>query len=592
MKAVSQNYNEVMNQVVRPTSKFQASIEMIDRSVEGDATVTTSEATSFSSGVLDKVHECDYAIFDQDFIKVGSNLRILPTYSYSYLKNGYVSSVICDENGVFQEVPIIEVQFGSVRNFIAMTYEFGMEYPTQIRVTYYLEGVEKGQFISTPNGVNFVDAVNHIGDCDKITFEFLSMSKPFYRVRVGRLIFGYEKKFEMSDLISTDHTMSIDPLSSSLPYEKLAIKVSNLNRDYNPDNPHGLWEFFQNGMPISIRYGINNGGATEWLEAGRLFLSDAPTVDGTTATFNAVDLLSTLTDDYYKGVWRPNGISLYDLAVEVLSDAGVVDYRLDESLKQITTVAPLPIIPHRECLQLIANVGECVLYTNTKGQIVIEKQILNEAPNDYYLDFSKMFNKPVVKKTEELKSVDVSVHTLTKEEALSELSKYSDIEIYGEQEVRVEYDTATDVEAVVEGGEILSATYYARTAILNIRADAMVNVVVKGHKIIDDTTIVSTKVSSRGEICPLENPLVTTDSKAKSLGEWVATYLSSRNTYETNFRQDFALDVNDVIRIRSEFEENIPARITKLRYKLPGQQGTISVRRVSDGVGYTKNKLG
>lgn len=592
MKAVSQNYTEVMNQVVRPTSKFQASIEMIDRSVEGDATVTTSETTSFSSGVLDKVHECDYAIFDQDFIKVGSDLRILPASSTQYLKNGYVSSVICDENGVFQEIPIIEVQFGSVRSFIAMTYEFGMEYPTQIRVTYYLEGKSRGQFTTTPNSTSYTDATHHIGDCDKITFEFLSMSKPFYRLRVGRIIFGYEKTFETSDIISTDHTMSIDPLSSSLPYEKIAIKVSNHNRDYNPDNPHGIWEFFTNGMPISIRYGVNSSGVTEWVEAGRLFLSDAPTVDGATATFNAVDILSTLTDDYYKGVWRPNGVSLYDLATEVLLDAGITEYLLDESLKQIATVAPLPIIPHRECLQLIANAGECVLYTNPKGKIVIEKQILNEVPCDYYLDFSKMFDKPVVKKTEELKSVDVSVHTLTVEDELTELSKYTDIEVYGEQEVRVEYVTATDVEAIVEGGEIISATYYATTAILNIRAESMVNIVVQGNKIIDDTSIVRTKVNNRGEICPLENPLITNDSRAKSVGEWVASYLSSRNTYEANFRQDFALDVNDVIRIRSEFEENIPARVTKLRYKLPGQQGSINVRRVSDGVGYTKNKLG
>ena len=101
MKVVSERYSEVMNQVVRPASKFQASLEMIDRSVESDATVTTSDAMPFSTGVLDKVHECDYITFEKDFFKVGSDLRILPVTGF--LKNGYVSSAMSDENGVFQE---------------------------------------------------------------------------------------------------------------------------------------------------------------------------------------------------------------------------------------------------------------------------------------------------------------------------------------------------------------------------------------------------------------------------------------------------------------------------------------------------------
>jgi hypothetical protein len=108
-----------------------------------------------------------------------------------------------------------------------------------------------------------------------------------------------------------------------------------------------------------------------------------------------------------------------------------------------------------------------------------------------------------------------------------------------------------------------------------------VNIVVSGYKIVDDVSITSHILDNSGEVCPLDNPLITDSSRAKIIGEWVAAYLKSRNSYETNFRQDFTLDVNDVIRVKSDFEDNIPARITKLQYKLPGQQGAISVRRVT-----------
>ena len=578
MKVVSNEFKEVMNQNIRPTSQFQASLEMIDRSIASDATVITSPPTAFSTGLFDKVHEGDYVSFEEDFFQVGSTQRILP--NTGFLKNGYVSSVMCDGAGVFRDIPYLDFSFALPRNFIAMTYEFSYAYPTAIRVTYYLDGEQRGQFVSHPTGVKFIDSENRVDECDRITFEFLGMSEPKRRLRIARLLFGYEKKFEMKDIISVNHTLSIDPISSSLPYEKLTLSVNNLSKDYNPDNPQGTWVYFTNGQPLTIGYGVRIGDRTEWVEAGTLLLSDAPTVSGNSATFEAVDIISTLTDVYNKGVWSNRGITLYNLAVDVLSDAGITNYILSDSLRSITTMSPLPIVPHRECLQMIANAGECVLYTNPQGTVVIEKQVQNETPLDYHIDFAKVFEKPIVKKTEKLKSVDVTTHSLRVSSEKSELCKHTGLNISGTQEIQVMYDMANNVEATVVGGRLLSATYYARTAFLKIDADSTVDVVVNGYKIVDDTSVVSTKVSELGEACPLDNPIITDADRAKSVGEWVAAYLVSRNTYEMNFRQDFALDINDVVYLRSDFEDNIPARITKLQFKLPGQQGAVSVRRV------------
>lgn len=578
MKVVSDKFKESMGQNIRPASRFQASLEMRDRSVESDATVITSDSTHFSTGVFDDAHEGDYVAFEKDFFRVGSTQRILP--DENYIKNGYVSSVMCDSKGVFREIPVIEISLATAQSFVGMTYEFAYAYPTQFRVTYYLNGEQQGQFISYPTDVNFVDAENRLSEFDRITFEFLEMSEPNRRLRIARMSFGYEKKFEMGDILSMNHTLSIDPISSALPYEKLALKVNNLNKDYNPDNPQGLWLYFTNGQPLTIRYGVEVDDEIEWVEAGRLLLSDAPTVDANSANFEAVDTISTLTNEYNKGVWSEDGISLYDLAVNVLDDAGVTRYVLPDSLKDIVTFAPLSILPHRECLQMIANAGECVLRTDPQGAVVIEKQTHDETPIDYHIDFTKVFEKPIVKKTEKLKSVDVRVHSLHKTSEMSELCKQTGVSIGGVKEIQVMYDAATDVEATVTGGEILYAVYYAHTAFLQISAESTVDISVNGFKITDDTSVFSTKVSDTGEVCPLDNPLITDTDRAKSVGEWVATYLESRNSYDMNFRQDFTLDINDVVYIRSDFEDNIPARITKLQFKLPGQQGAVSVRRV------------
>lgn len=578
MKVVSDKLKEVMNQNIRPTTQFQASLEMRDRSVESDATVITSTPTHFSTGVFDATHDGDYAAFEKDFFQVGSNQRILP--DSDYINNGYVSSVMCDSNGVFQDIPVIEITMATAQKFLGMTYEFAYAYPTQIRVTYYLGGKRQGRFTAEPTALTFVDSKNRLPEFDRIVFEFLSMSEPNRRLRIARISFGYEKMFNMRDILSVNHNLSIDPISSSLPYEKLTLKVNNLDKDYNPDNPQGAWAYFTHGQQLSVRYGIEVDNEIEWVDVAKLHLSDAPTVDANSASFEAVDTISTLTKEYNKGLWREGGITLYNLAADVLNDAGVTRYVLPDSLKSKVTFAPLPIIPHRSCLQMIANAGECVLCTDKQGVVVIEDQIHEETPVDYHIDFAKVFAKPIVKKTEKLKSVDVKVHSLRRGSELTEICRQTGVNIGGVKEIQVMYDAATNIEATVVGGELVNATYYARTAFLRISAESTVDISLKGYVITDDTSVVSTIVSDSGEVCPLDNPLITDTDRAKGVGEWVATYLESRNSYDMNIRQDFTLDINDVVYIRSDFEDNIPARITKLQFKLPGQQGAVSVRRV------------
>lgn len=739
MKVVSNKYKETMNQIVRPTSQFQARLEMIDRSVEGDATVVTSLKAPFSTSIFDKVHECDYLTFEKDFMQVGGNALILP--ESGFLRNGYVSSVVTDDTGKFTQIPTLEFDFVSVKDFVGMTYEFAKAYPKEIRVTYYLEGVQKGQFISTPTGLEFVDEDNHIHECDRVRFEFLSMSEPNRRLRISKMLFGLEKIFNTGDILSTDHTARVDPISSSLPYEKLTMKVTNYDKDFDPDNPHGMWGYFANGQPLRVRYGTIVDGVTEWVDAAYLYISDSPKVDGKSVTFAASDTLSFLTNTYNRGLWRDKGISLYELAIDVLHDAGVTSYSIPSYLQNIITYAPLPIATHRECLQLIANAGRCVLYTGVDGEIVMKLQLnadvsisdnghypwsssqgicdggskvdyitfepnkwrvgsnnlfiptensneykhtgfisealsdakgkfvnpptlyiayslpvssyqfsigfdsvnetcasdfnlifthgdelvkrvevrgntetmytLNEEVIDYthiaieilatarpyhrvrvesinegkvtdfYLDFSIALQSPRVSKSEELKCVDVTVHSYHIAEQPTEIYKSTEVAIGGEKEIQVTYELSTDVSAVVSRGEIISATYYAETAFLLIRAEGTVDIVVTGKNLVDKQSIITTMVNRNGEPCPLNNPLVTDVAWAKSLGEWVANYLKCRNSYETNFRQDFRLDINDIIYIQSDFEENIPARITKLQYKLPGQEGAISVRRMT-----------
>lgn len=578
MKVVSDYYKAVMAQPVRPTSQFQARLEMIDREAEENATVDQGAVTEFATSILDKTHECDYLTFEQNFMRAGGGELILP--EGDYLSSGYVSAAMTDENGQFQQQPVIEITLPNAANFVGMTYTFIKAWPSQIRVTAYLGDSQVTQFVSLPDRLEFVDGEHHIPDCNRITFEFPGMNEPFRRLRIARLTFGLIKTFTNEEVVSVQHDMTIDPLSSSLPSQSLTMNVLNFDKDYNPDNPGGLWEYFDDGQPLLIRYGVETEGGTEWVDAAYLYLDDAPTVRGNTAAFKANDAISYLTDVYYKGIYRTGGITLYDLAKAVLLDAGVSGYTLSPELKDFVTFAPLPEVSHRECLQVIANAGKCVLYTNASGQIIMEEQA-EPVPEDFYLDFEIALEKPTVKKTAKLKSVGVTVHSYAVQETAEELYTQEELNIQGTQRIQVSYEASMEQNAVVTGGTLVSAEYYARTAFLTIQAQGTVKLAVSGRKLVETQSVVTVAEGANGESCPLDNPLITDSTWARDVGIWVGDYLKNRNSYEVNFRQDFRLDANDVIYIQSDFEERIPARITKLQFKLPGQTGAVSVRRLS-----------
>ena len=158
---------------------------------------------------------------------------------------------------------------------------------------------------------------------------------------------------------------------------------------------------------------------------------------------------------FMKGVYRPSGISLKALAEEVLLDAGLPEredglppWKLHESLDDIYTVAPLPMVRHSECLQMIANAAGCAMYVDREGFLNIEpiavfsseayfrisgtfragqSFILPKSPDtnwiwvDYRVDDFNSYKRPEVALTKPLKQVDVSYYSFVVDAEVKEI---------------------------------------------------------------------------------------------------------------------------------------------------------------------------
>lgn len=84
-------------------------------------------------------------------------------------------------------------------------------------------------------------------------------------------------------------------------------------------------------------------GNIEWIKMHSLYVSEW-SADDSSATITAVDILKYLDEKYYKGIYYEDGISLYDLAVLVLTDAGLNEdeYYIDSYMKKVYVHNPLP----------------------------------------------------------------------------------------------------------------------------------------------------------------------------------------------------------------------------------------------------------
>ena len=121
---------------------------------------------------------------------------------------------------------------------------------------------------------------------------------------------------------------------------------------------------------------------TEWLPAQIAHLKTWSATD-TDVKFTAVDKFDyLLNSNYIKGQIYTYGITLYNLALAVLNDAGITDeseYFIDEYLKKIVVYNPLPIAKYSECLQIIANAGRCCLYIDREDRIHIAGNFMPDA---------------------------------------------------------------------------------------------------------------------------------------------------------------------------------------------------------------------
>lgn len=240
----------------------------------------------------------------------------------------------------------------------------------------YIRFVKKPSSITVTNGTKTETyAVNsndfYVEDGYK-NCHYLTITPNSGKLSFNWMQFGTAILFTDKQIISTMRNNEISHISSELPVKRFTLTVNNRELLFNKDNPYGYADYLQEKQVIKFTYGREmSDGSLYSIKGGKVLLRDWSS-DDYEASFNCVGRLDFLDGKYYKGKVYPKGISAYNLAVQVLEDAGESHYRLDDALKKTQIFNPLPVCEHREALKMIANACRGVLSEDRDGNICID----------------------------------------------------------------------------------------------------------------------------------------------------------------------------------------------------------------------------
>lgn len=377
MQKVSKAYKKSMKAPLRERGYIMLSFGVVNQEAQAKAEVSDGDFTYYSNeDNLFKEHDDSlvYATLEENFTRVDGSMYFLPRESPSalYLDTGLVGRDLVSEA---QYEVTIDLNIKAT-DFRGITINFGENYPTDFDFV-----TDKGQVVEFRGNDQAVFSTEEVLESvTTLTLVIYQMKNPQSRLRIYSFRFGYGLIYENDSVLSSSLESYVSPIGSDIPQIDFTVTLKNYDKYFNVDNPKSAINFLETGQEMEIFYGyqLPDGGGIEWVRGNHLLCSEWES-DDYTATIRCQDVFRTMDSEYYKGMYVGTGKSYYDLALEVLQDAGQTDYYIDPRLKNLFSKNPLPRVQHKEALQIIANACRCTLSQTRYGTIQIKSNFIPEA---------------------------------------------------------------------------------------------------------------------------------------------------------------------------------------------------------------------
>lgn len=376
MQKVSTAYKNSMKEILRERGYIKISFGVVNLEAQANATIEDGDYTYYSndSTVFDDGNDDTvYATLEEDFTKVDGSMYFLPREddAANYYNTGLVSNGLVSDGQVEVGVDLNIV----ATDFKGITIDFGENYPTDFDFV-----LDTGLIVEVRDNTDSEFYTEEVmEDVTSFVIVVYAMKNEQTRFRIYSIKFGYGLVYTNDSITDSSLEMYVSPIGEDVPQIDFSVTLINYDQYFNVDNPNSVVNFLETGQEMDIYYGYQIPDSDiEWIKGGHLLCSEWES-DDYKAIIRCQDIFRTMDSEYYKGTYQSSGISLYDLALEVIEDADIEDYYIDSHLKTLYTKNPLPRVTHKEALQIIANAGRCTLSQDRDGVIQIKSNFAPDA---------------------------------------------------------------------------------------------------------------------------------------------------------------------------------------------------------------------
>lgn len=373
MQKVSKEYKASMKSSLRERAFIMLSFGLVNQELQAKAKVNDGAFTYYSdkSNLLGE-HGDDtvYATLEENFTKVDGSMFFLPRKNSAtkFYDTGIVSDKLISEAKCELTISLNTI----ATDFKGLSINFGENYP----VDFDMIG-STGQIVQFRNNDKAEWSTEEVfTDTTYIKLIFYRMKNPQSRLRIYRIKFGYGLVYHNDSIIDSRLDNYVSPIGADVPQIDFSVQLKNYDHYFNVDNPKSAINYLETGQEMDIMYGYQlPSGEVEWVQGNHLLCSEWES-DDNTATIRCQDIFRNMDSEYVKGIYSAEGKSYYQLAEEILKDAGVKKYYIDPRLKHLFSQNPIPRVKHKEALQIIANACRCSLSQTRYGDVEIKSSFV------------------------------------------------------------------------------------------------------------------------------------------------------------------------------------------------------------------------
>ncbi len=565
MYELSTDLNEASQQIIRKPSHLRVFFGIIDPNAVENSTITTNGEMLYSDAnaidIVSNKTQFPYSrTYENGIILDGGIYCMSPD---NLLYQGYASSAISKVDNTFSTNPILTFAFDAYINLRGLTFTFvkrNNNYPTLMTIRLYDDTTLLETFTDVEvDNIEFVFEQNmpSSGYFNKMQVEFTKTRYPRRDVLLQNIVFGVYKTLDGDVITTCTLTRSVDLINGSQPIETLNFTIIDPDRLYDPENPSGVWEYMDSEQPIFAELGYEIAdGSTEYIPMCSYYTTGAATVENgeiPQVSFSAVSLLGHLANDYLYGIYNSAGVTLYELAESVmeslnlqLNEDGSKKWDFDyDVLSQFRTYTPLSVLPVRDCLQLIASAGGCVLSTNRYGNIEIKKVNYSVA-EDFSFTKDNIFSLPKITKYPQVKDVVVGYSLISVSDELKTLVD-EDISSTSDYSLVLSYNLSTNHSYATTGTLSIVGTPAFYASVCEITVKGTGTLTITGNEIISDSNTYRKNYNNAGDDCPVTMELINSLSHASQYADYIYDYVKLRNVYNVEDRGFIELDPLDIV---------------------------------------------